>query len=127
MLNKIFADLLVIIHLSFICFVILGGMLLLKYRWVVFLHIPAVFWGAMIEFRGWLCPLTQWENQFRVSANQEGYRDGFIDHYLIPIIYPSGLTDDIQVVLGALVLIVNLLIYTYVAKRVLQHDKVDSR
>jgi hypothetical protein len=127
MFSKIIADLLVVIHLGFICFVVLGGMLLLKYRWVVFLHIPAVIWGVMIEFKGWLCPLTQWENDFRLFANQAGYRDGFIDHYLIPLIYPSGLTDEIQGVLGALVLIVNLLIYIYVVNNVLQHDKVDSR
>jgi hypothetical protein len=117
MLSKIFADLLVTLHLSFICFVVLGGLLLLKYRWMVFLHIPAVIWGAMIEFNGWLCPLTDWENYFRVSANQKGYQDGFIEHYLIPVIYPSALTETIQIVLGSLVILINLLVYIYVIRK----------
>ncbi|MEE9354537.1 MAG: DUF2784 domain-containing protein, partial [Methylococcaceae bacterium] len=107
----------------FICFVVLGGLLVLKFRWVVFLHIPAVIWGVMMEFRGWLCPLTQWENYFREAANQEGYSDGFIDHYLIPMIYPIGLTDDIQTVLGGVVLVVNLMIYSVVVKNVIQRKK----
>ncbi len=127
MFSRIIADLLVLIHLGFICFVVLGGILLLKYRWVVFLHIPAVIWGAMIGFKGWLCPLTQWENHFRFSASRTGYHDGFIDHYLIPLIYPPGISNDIQVILGALVLIVNLLIYIFVVITVIQRDKADSR
>ncbi|MEE9355737.1 MAG: DUF2784 domain-containing protein, partial [Methylococcaceae bacterium] len=106
----------------FICFVVLGGLLVLKFRWVVFLHIPAVIWGVMMEFRGWLCPLTQWENRFRGAANQNGYSGGFIDHYLIPIIYPNGLTDDIQTVLGGLVLVVNLLIYSFVVEKMISQE-----
>jgi len=124
MFSRIIADLLVVIHLGFICFVILGGILLLKYRWVAFLHIPAVIWGTMIGFKGWGCPLTQWENHFRFSASQAGYRGGFIEHYLIPLIYPSGLTNDIQVMLGVLVLIVNLFIYMFV---VILRDEASSR
>ncbi len=114
MLYKIIADFLIVIHLAFIVFVLLGGLLLLKYRWTAVLHIPAVVWAILLEFKGWYCPLTGWENEFRKAADLEGYSGGFIDHYLIPLIYPVGLTTDIQTVLGVLVILVNLLIYAFV-------------
>ncbi|WP_305909828.1 DUF2784 domain-containing protein [Methylomarinum sp. Ch1-1] len=110
---RIIADLLVVLHLGFIVFVMLGGLLLLKYRWMALLHVPAVIWGTLLEFRGWYCPLTGWENDFRQSANQAGYSGGFVEHYLIPLIYPAGLTADTQILLGILVVAVNLLIYAY--------------
>lgn len=113
MAYKIAADLIVIIHFSFIIFVILGGLLILKSRWFMLLHIPAVIWAALIELNHWFCPLTVYENQFRHAANQNGYAEGFIQHYLIPIIYPPGLTHTTQQILGISVIILNLLIYSW--------------
>lgn len=115
MLNKIIADVLVIIHFGFIIFVVLGGLSVLKYRWMIVFHIPAVIWGALLEFRGWYCPLTGWEKHFRRAADQSGYSAGFVEHYLIPLIYPAGLTSNLQIVLGGLTVAVNVLIYTFVA------------
>jgi len=111
MIAKVAADLLVVIHLAFIVFVIFGGLLVLKWGKLSILHIPCVLWGALIEFRGWICPLTPLEQYFREAAGGEGYSGGFINNYLMPIIYPEGLTQGIQITLGIIVLAVNLLVY----------------
>lgn len=109
-LNWVLADLIVVIHLGFILFVILGGLLVLKWRRLIWLHLPAAAWGVLIEFAGWLCPLTLFENRLR-SANGGGYSVGFIEHYLIPVIYPSDLTRVIQIGLGFGVILINSIIY----------------
>ena len=111
MIAKIAADFLVVIHLAFIVFVIFGGLLVLKWGKVSMFHIPSVLWGALIEFRGWVCPLTPIENYFREMAGSAGYSNGFIDYYLMPVIYPEGLTEGIQIALGIIVLTVNLCVY----------------
>jgi len=111
MLERSIADFLVIIHLAFICFVVFGGLLVIRWKWLIFLHLPAVAWGAIIEFQGWICPLTPLEQQFRHLAGQSGYSGGFIEHYLIPIIYPGGLTRPIQIAIGLFVIAINLTIY----------------
>ncbi len=85
------ADFLVVLHLGFILFVILGGFLVQKWRRVLLIHLPAVVWGVLIEFQGWICPLTPLEQKFRMAAGEEGYSGGFIQHYLLPIIYPDAL------------------------------------
>jgi len=113
MLYSFAANLLLIVHLLFIVFVVLGALLILKWRWLVYLHLPAVIWGVLIEFNHWVCPLTPWENQLRLSAGEAGYNTGFIEHYLLPLIYPANLTDNIQVILGSLVIIINLTLYTW--------------
>jgi len=113
MLEKIIADFLVIIHLTFICFVVFGGILVMHRKWIAIIHLPAVAWGTLIEFQGWICPLTPMEQHFRHLAGQSGYSGGFIDHYLIPIIYPSGLTRSMQIGIGLFVLIVNFSIYSW--------------
>ena len=118
MLYGILSELILLLHLAFILFVVLGGLLVLKWRWILFIHIPAAVWGVLIEFMGWICPLTPLENQFRHSAGQSGYDGGFIDHYLIPIIYPEGLTGNIQIILGTAVIILNLVFYWLVIKRI---------
>lgn len=105
------ADILLVIHFLFISFVVLGGLLVYKWRWLAFLHIPAVVWGTLIEFRGWLCPLTPWEQQLRQAAGEAGYNTSFLEHYLMPLIYPANLHYDMQLVLGSFVIIINLLIY----------------
>jgi hypothetical protein len=110
MLNLILADLIIFIHFCFILFVIFGGFLALKWRKIIWLHLPAATWGALIEFAGWICPLTTLENRLR-SASGGGYASGFIEHYIIPMIYPSALTREIQVALGLAVILLNLLVY----------------
>lgn len=105
------ADLVLLLHAAFIVFVLLGGLLVWRWRWLIWLHIPAVIWGILIEVQGWLCPLTPLENRLRRAAGNDGYQTGFIDHYLAPLIYPAGLTPAIQLLLAGVVLLVNALIY----------------
>ena len=117
MYNAIAADLLLVFHLGFICFVLAGGLLVLKWRWLMILHLPAVAWGALIEFQGWLCPLTPWEQQFRQAAGQAGYHGDFIGHYIMPVLYPPGLDHDTQLVLGGTVILINAIIYGWIFLR----------
>ncbi|NWA28184.1 DUF2784 domain-containing protein [Pseudomonas gingeri] len=111
MFYRIAADGLVSFHLLFILFVLFGGLLVLKWRRLIWLHLPAATWGVAVEVFHLECPLTRWENLFRQAAGQGGYGEGFIEHYLIPLIYPAGLTPTIQLGLGALVLLLNLAVY----------------
>ena len=118
MTAAVLADLVVLLHLAFILFVMLGGLLVLRRRRLMWLHLPVVAWGAAIEFVGWVCPLTPLENHLRAAAGEAGYSGGFVEHYLIPLIYPEGLTRELQWLLGALVLLVNAAVYW----RVLRSD-----
>ena len=111
MIYSFLADLLVVFHLVFILYVIAGALLIFKWPKTLWLHLPSFFWGITVEFTGWICPLTPWEIQLRRLAGEEGYTGSFIEQYLIPIIYPSGLTREVQMVLGGTVLIVNLSLY----------------
>jgi hypothetical protein len=111
---SIAADALVIAHLAFIVFVMLGGLLLLKWRWLIYLHLPAVVWGTLVELQGWLCPLTPLEQHLRTLAGETGYSGGFVQHYLLPVIYPAGLTREVQAVLAISVISTNLVIYTVI-------------
>ena len=117
MLWRIAADALVLVHLGFILFVLLGGLLLLRWPRLIWLHVPAVAWGVIVECLHLGCPLTPWENQLRRMAGQAGYDGGFIEHYLIPLIYPAGLTPKIQLYLGAIVVLVNLSVYAWLIWR----------
>lgn len=108
MLNRLAADAVVLLHLGFILFVLLGGLLLLRWPRLAWLHAPAAAWGMAVEFLHFYCPLTPLENHFRQAAGEHGYSGGFIEHYLIPLIYPVGLTETVQTALGLLVLTVNL-------------------
>jgi hypothetical protein len=114
---RILADIIVLIHLLFIVFVISGGVLGFYRKWTVWVHIPAAVWGALVELTGWICPLTPLENKFRISQGLQGYGGGFIDHYLIPIIYPDNLTRNIQILLGIAVVIINGVIYYFLIKK----------
>jgi len=105
------ADLVVVIHLLFIVFVVAGVFLAWRWSWIVWAHIPVVIYGALVEFAGFTCPLTLLENDLRRHAGQAGYRDGFIEHYLVKVIYPPGLTRGMQVGLGLLVLLVAVIGY----------------
>jgi hypothetical protein len=117
MLLRLAADALVLLHLAFILFVLCGGLLLLRWPRLVWLHLPAVAWGAVVELFHLLCPLTPWENQLRRAAGQAGYDGGFVEHYLIPLIYPAGLTPQIQLWLGGVVLLVNGVVYGWLIWR----------
>lgn len=117
MLHRVLADLVVVVHLGFVVFVVGGGLLVLWKRWVVWLHLPAALWGALIEVAGWICPLTPLENHLRRLGGQAGYGGGFIEHYLLPLLYPPGLTREVQLVLGGLVVAVNIGVYAVVIHR----------
>ena len=108
---RILADLLVVLHLAFAAFVVFGGFLAWKWRWLVFAHLPALAWGLWVETSGRICPLTPLENHFRHLAGQLGYQGGFLDHYLVPILYPPGLTRPDQWVLAVLLFAINILAY----------------
>lgn len=111
------ADFVVLLHFSFIVFVLFGGLLVLKWKWVVWLHVPAALWGALIVFAGWICPLTPLENMLRRAEGTTGYATGFIEHYIIPLIYPSGLTRGIQISMGVVVIIINVIVYIGVYRK----------
>lgn len=114
MLNLVAADLIVLLHFAFILFVIFGGILVFKWRWVAWLHVPVVIWGAIIEFMGWICPLTPIENMLRYSGGSAGYSNSFIEHYLLPVIYPAVLTRELQTIIGIVVVTINIAIYATV-------------
>jgi hypothetical protein len=111
------ADLVLVVHLGFVLFVVLGGLVVLRWPWVAWLHVPAATWGVLIEYSGWICPLTPLENSFRVRGGEAGYSGGFIEHYIQPVLYPAGLTRSTQMVLGSVVLILNLTAYWIVVSR----------
>ncbi|ANF87703.1 hypothetical protein A7J50_4347 [Pseudomonas antarctica] len=117
MLYRVAADSLVLFHLSFILFVLFGGLLALKWRPVMWLHLPAAAWGVAVEVFHLPCPLTRWENLFRHLAGQDGYGGGFVEHYILTLIYPAGLTPNIQWVLGAVVLLINMAVYVRLIRR----------
>ena len=117
MIYRVLADLVLALHLGFVVFVVLGGVLVLRWPAVMALHIPAAVWGVLIEFTGWVCPLTPLENSLRVRGGELGYSGGFIEHYIQPLLYPSGLTRGTQIALGCVVLILNLIAYSTVLLR----------
>ncbi len=114
---RLLADVTVLLHGAFMAFVVVGGLLAWRWRRVVWVHVPCALWGAMVELAGWVCPLTPLENAFRARAGEAGYRGGFIEHYLVPAIYPAGLTRAHQVVLGAAVLAINVVAYGLLIRR----------
>jgi hypothetical protein len=111
------ADAVLVLHLGFILFVVLGGLVVLRWPRVAWLHIPAAVWGVLIEYTGWICPLTPLENSFRTRGGQAGYSGGFIQHYMQPALYPAGLTRSTQILLGTFALLVNLTAYGVVLHR----------
>lgn len=101
----------VLLHFGFIVFVLIGSLLALRYRWMVALHLPAALWGFIVEVTGRGCPLTDVENFLLIRAGQLGYSGSFVEHYLLPIIYPTGMTRGVQIVLASAVVVINLLLY----------------
>jgi hypothetical protein len=116
-LYRLLANAVVVVHALFIVFVVIGGFGVWRRRWVAVIHVPCAVWGILIEYRGWICPLTPLENSLRARADQQGYSGGFVEHYLLPAIYPSGLTPRVQLMLGTFVLAINVLAYAVLLRR----------
>jgi len=117
MIYRFLADLVVVVHGLFVAFVMLGAFLALRWRWLVWLHVPALIWGILIEYAGWICPLTPLENSLRSRAGETAYSGDFIQHYLLGALYPHGLTRTTQYVLGSIALIVNVVAYMLVIRK----------
>lgn len=117
MIHQLLADATLVLHLAFVLFVVLGGFLVLRRPKLAWLHVPVVAWGAWIEFSGWICPLTPLENWLRAQGGEQGYGGGFIEHYLTSLIYPQGLTRNIQLLIGALVIAINAFVYLALHRR----------
>ncbi|HCJ29286.1 MAG TPA: DUF2784 domain-containing protein, partial [Pseudomonas sp.] len=117
MLYRLAADAVLIVHLGFIVFVLLGGLLVACKRGLLLLHLPAVAWGIFVELTGRLCPLTHWENQLRYMAGDAGYETSFVEQYLLPLIYPTWLSVPVQYLLAAVVVLANLLVYGWLVSR----------
>ena len=111
------ADAVLLLHLTFIVFVLLGGLLALRWRRLAFAHLPAAVWGILVEVAGWICPLTPLEVALRQRTGQTGFTGGFVEHYLTAIVYPDGLTRAAQIALGTLALLVSVVIYRRVLAR----------
>lgn len=111
------ADIVLVVHFAFVLFVVFGGLLVLRWPRVAWGHLPAAAWGVAIEFGGWICPLTPLENSLRSAAGESAYHGDFIAAYLLPLLYPEGLTREMQVALGSLALMLNVAIYAVIAYR----------
>ncbi len=114
---EIAADLILIIHFTFVLFVVFGALLIFVSIKIVFIHIPAVIWGSYIELTNSICPLTYLENWFLHKANLTTYSEGFIQNYLVPIVYPMNLTKDLQIYLGIVLIVVNMIIYGFIINK----------
>lgn len=121
---RLAADTLLFIHLLFILFVIFGGFLTWRWRWVMWLHIPVALYGFLITVVGWVCPLTPMENRLRQAAGQEGYEGGFIEHYIVMVVYPPGLTPTVQMVAAAGLVVLMVISYGVPAVRSRRRSKV---
>jgi hypothetical protein len=118
MLYRVLADLVALTHFGFIVFVLVGGLLALRWRRTMWVHLPAMVWGASVEFWGWFCPLTPLEKFLRRAGDSADYSGGFIEQYLLPLIYPGQLTREVQIVLGSALVLVNVVVYAIVWRRV---------
>ncbi len=114
MTSRILADLIVIVHFAFVLFMVLGGLLVRRWRWVMWLHLPAVAWGVVVEWTGRTCPLTPLENWLRHLGEEASYTGGFIEQYVTAMLYPEGLTRETQRLFGVVALAVNGAIYRYI-------------
>ncbi len=121
MLYRLLADLVVLAHFAFALFSVFGGFCVLKWRRVAWIHVPVALWAVTIEFTGWGCPLTPLEDWLRVKSGATGYNLGLVEHYILPLIYPSPLTRGLQIVLGAIVLSLNAVLYAWVLRLVIRN------
>jgi hypothetical protein len=114
---RLLADATVVLHLAFVLFVVGGGVLVLRWPRIAWVHIPAAAWGAWVEFAGWVCPLTPMENWLRQRGGQATYTASFVDQYVLPVLYPPALSREIQWLLGAVVLAINAGVYVVIVRR----------
>jgi Protein of Unknown function (DUF2784) len=114
---RVAADAIVLVHLAFIAFVLFGAWCVLRWKWIAWLHVPAFLWGALVEFLGLECPLTPLEQRARAIAGDAGYSGGFVDHYIVPVMYPAGLTPTVQFWFGVFVVALNAAIYAFAVVR----------
>jgi Protein of Unknown function (DUF2784) len=117
MIFRLAADTVLLAHLVFILFALLGAILAVRWRWIPVFHLPAAVWGSFVELTGRICPLTYLENYLRINAGQSGYPESFVEHYFLPVIYPAGLTRDIQFVLAGVVILANIALYSWLCLR----------
>lgn len=122
MIHSLLADAVLLLHLAFIMFVVLGAFLVRRFPRLIWLHLPAVAWGALIELAGWICPLTPLENHLRRLGGEAGYEGGFIGHYLLPLVYPEALSRQLQVALGIGVIVINIVGYAMMRGRRVRHE-----
>lgn len=117
MVYRWLADAVLVIHLAFVLFVVLGGLLTLRWPRLAWVHVPVALYGAAIEFIGFICPLTPLENSLRRQGGEAGYAGGFLEHYVTAALYPSGLTREIQIALGVALLVLNAVVYAMLFRR----------
>jgi len=125
-LYRFLADIVLLFHLAFVLFVVLGGFFALRWVRLIWLHLPAVAWGAYVEFSGRICPLTPLENSLRERGGGIGYIGGCIDHYITALLYPNGLTRAIQFGIGALVIFLNVVAYGLLLRRAQSSDHLEK-
>ena len=117
MFYRALADLVLLFHLAFVLFVVLGGLLVLRRRRWAWLHLPCAAWGVLIEFAGWICPLTPLEVSLRMRGGEAGWAGDFIGHYVTAALYPRGLTRGVQIALGSFALLLNAAVYAWIVAR----------
>lgn len=120
MLDRIAADAVLVLHFAFVVFVVLGGALVVRWPKLAWIHLPAVLWAALVELNAWICPLTPLEVSFRKASGEAGYAGDFLEHYLVALLYPEGLTRATQIGLGVAVVAINVAIYALVARRAMR-------
>ena len=111
---RLLADVILLLHVAFVVFAVLGALLAMRWRRLVWIHVAAVLWAASVEFFGWICPLTPLENRLRDRAGEDSYSADFIARYLVPALYPQGLTREVQIALGIFVMLINLILYAWI-------------
>ena len=122
MFYRLAADAVVLLHFGYAIFVIAGGLLVFRWRWIALLHLPAVVWGVLLEFFGWMCPLTPLELRLRTAGGQAGYSGGFVEHYIQPVIYSVEPDMPVQIAIGGFVILINLALYGLLLWRLKNRD-----
>ena len=123
MIARLLADMVLLLHVAFILFALSGGLIILWKRWVIWIHLPVLLWASVVNLAGWTCPLTPLENALRALAGQVGYEGGFVEHYVVPLVYPDVMFRDLEMVSGLAVLACNVLTYAFVIHRIRRHSE----